>query len=77
MARGILGREEFLREHRESVWRRVWSAKVAPKVKLFMWRLIQGIIPTKDRLQERGILTNVHCAMCGEQRESTKHVFFF
>ena len=36
VARGILEREELIKEHRESFWRRVWIAKVAFKVKLFM-----------------------------------------
>ena len=41
-----------------------------------MWRLIQGIIPTKSRLQEKGIQIDNQCVVCGSQRESIKHVLF-
>ena len=45
--RRCLGKHEFHRGDRKKVWRKIWLAKVAPKVKLFVWRAVQRIIPTR------------------------------
>ena len=51
-------------------------AKVAPKVKLFVWRVVQRIVLTKARLQEKGVTGDNTCAMCGDQIKTLKHIFF-
>lgn len=35
-------------------WKAIWKLLVIPKVKMFLWRLIQDDLLTKARLQERG-----------------------
>ena len=49
--------------------------KVAPKIKYFMWRLFQGILFTRMRLRDKGIILESECVVCGTQRESIKHLF--
>ena len=51
-------------------------AKVASKVKLFVWLVVQRIIPTKARLHQKGIPSDNTCAVCGIQAETLKHIFF-
>ena len=53
----------------------VWSAKCLPKLRVFLWSIIKGAIPLGEKLQRRGLLTNVACPRCGEV-ETPMHVFF-
>ena len=75
VARNILGREQLTRESRMMVWRKLWTTKVAPKIKYFMWRLFHGILPTRLWLREKGVISDSNCVVCEAQRESIKHVF--
>ena len=40
VTRACLGKGEVRREDKKKVWKRIWMAKVAPKVKLFVWRIV-------------------------------------
>jgi len=31
-------------------WTKIWKLKVAPRIKTFLWKLVWGKLPTKDRL---------------------------
>ena len=42
----------------------VWSVKTAPKINLFLWRLVQGALPLGANLQERGLTANTNCPHC-------------
>ena len=50
--------------------------KVAHKVKLFVWRVVQRIAPTKVCLQKKCVTSDNTCAVCGNQNETLKHIFF-
>ncbi|XVF80575.1 hypothetical protein PTKIN_Ptkin15bG0084800 [Pterospermum kingtungense] len=43
------------RSSRHTLWFYIWSTSVLPKVKVFWWRLVRGIIPVTDQLRVRGI----------------------
>ncbi|XP_022557398.2 uncharacterized protein LOC111205592 [Brassica napus] len=53
----------------------VWSTKCSPKLKVFLWSIVQRALPTGVNLQRRGITAAVTCPRCGGQ-ESTTHIFF-
>ena len=75
-ARRLLGKDVVERVHREKIWYRIWSARVALKIKLFMWRLAQNVIPMKMNLQGKRIQVDDLCAVCGRRTETIRHVFF-
>lgn len=53
----------------------IWSLKTAPKIQVFLWKIVQDALPLGMALQRRGILSHpVTCARCGEQ-ESAEHLF--
>ena len=54
-ARRVLGKLEIASTNRDKIWKLIWSSKVAPKIKYFIWKLVQGIILTKVNLQKKGI----------------------
>lgn len=53
----------------------VWAVKTAPKLKLFLWALIQGALPVGSELQRRGMVSAAPCPRC-KQLESPLHMFF-
>lgn len=55
-------------------YRSVWSLTTAPKLHLFIWKAIQGALPTGDSLRKRGLLQNTNCIHCG-LLETTEHIF--
>lgn len=55
--------------------RNIWSVKTAPKIQVFLWKVIQDALAIGEALQRRGILTHpVLCARCGAL-ESADHLF--
>ena len=36
VARRVLGKEEINTDHRDKMWKQIWTAKVAPKLKYFV-----------------------------------------
>ncbi|XP_024156142.1 uncharacterized protein LOC112164137 [Rosa chinensis] len=59
----------------KDLWRRVWHARVQPKVRNFVWRLVKNIVPTKVNLGRRVNLDERICPFCRCESETTLHVF--
>ena len=56
-------------------WKWLWNLSLPPKVKLFTWRLIKGLLPTRADLIRRKITTDGICQHCGNSMETTEHLF--
>ena len=57
-------------------WKKmVWNLDCAPKVKLFVWKVLKGAIPVGERLMERHIDVDPKCKRC-ESSESIIHLLF-
>ena len=57
-------------------WRKtVWNLKIAPKVKMFTWKSLKGILPTGEVLLGRHINVNPACKRC-RNSESINHLIF-
>lgn len=50
--------------------RKFWSSPCLPKIKLFMWKLLQGDLPLGANLERRGCANLVLCKRCGEQEKA-------
>ena len=57
-------------------WNLLWQLKVPPKVKHFMLRLLRNSLPTRWRLQSRGVHCCILCEYCQSNLENSWHVFF-
>jgi hypothetical protein len=57
-------------------WKILWSLKVPAKVKIFVWRVLHGIIPLKDILFKRYIGTDGQCPLCNSYPEDISHMLF-
>ncbi|XP_076926566.1 uncharacterized protein LOC143589796 [Bidens hawaiensis] len=53
-----------------------WSKWVPAKCNIHMWRAEQNRIPTRVALARRNVMvTNDLCALCGDQKETTYHIY--
>nr|XP_051197209.1 uncharacterized protein LOC127310588 [Lolium perenne] len=58
-----------------SHFRDVWRARVPPKIKVFLWQLIRGKLPSSEQVAKRRAPSNGRCSLCGEV-EDCNHIFF-
>ena len=75
VARRFLRKKVYQQHQRGNMWGTLWKAKVIPKIKHFVWRLVYGILPLGSQLQRRGLVVDNKCAVCGQLGESLKHTF--
>lgn len=61
----------------DEFWKKVWYMKTLPKVRIFLWRACQEIIPIKGNLTQRHIPVALECPMCGSPIESSAHALIF
>jgi ribonuclease HI len=55
------------------VWKRLWKLPVVPKVRVFWWRVLRGILPDYRTLSRRHIMENSTCALCKAESEDVMH----
>ena len=53
----------------------IWKGKVPPKIKIFIWLMINNAVLTKDNLIKRRWSGNPSCHFC-DQNETVDHLFF-
>ncbi|XP_019184179.1 PREDICTED: uncharacterized protein LOC109179064 [Ipomoea nil] len=44
-------------------WHKLWRLKVPPKVRVFLWRCIRGILPVKEVLKEKRVFIGGGCPL--------------
>jgi len=54
----------------------IWSKDFPPSKSLLVWRLMLNKLPTDDNLSARGCLLPSMCSLCGNQEETSFHLFF-
>ena len=57
-------------------WRLLWNATMPSKVKICLWRVFHGILPTASSLAKRGINVARICLRCKEAEETLTHALF-
>ena len=55
-------------------WKRLWSIKAPPKMKIVLWRFAHNCLPTGQQLRLRNIPAYDLCCHCGRY-ESIEHAF--
>jgi ribonuclease HI len=53
----------------------MWSLKIPQRVKVFLWRAVRGVLPTRMRLQDKGVPCTDCCPFCETNYENDWHVF--
>lgn len=55
------------------IWRKFWKLKMPPKVLNFVWRALNGVLPTGDNLIDKKILQSGVCPTCLQDTETILH----
>jgi len=61
---------------RSGYWSGIWRLKVPPKIKNLLWRTCRGCLPTKVRLQDKGVQCPISCVSCDGLHEDLSHICF-
>jgi hypothetical protein len=57
-------------------WHSLWNISAPPKAKHLLWRICQGCLPTRMRLQEKRVPCPLLCPLCNQENEDDWHVLF-
>lgn len=60
--------------HSAIPWEKLWNLNIPNKVKVFGWRCLSGILPTRDNLIKKQVLVEQECPFCRQQGETTNHI---
>lgn len=55
---------------------RLWTVTTAPKLRIFLWKVLSEALPVADLLNARGSKVDERCQICGVDRESINHLLF-
>lgn len=56
-------------------WKKLWNSKLHNRHKLFLWRIINNIFPTKARLHYIFHSNDLYCPLCNNDVEDIDHLF--
>jgi len=56
-------------------WARIWTASAIARVKNLCWRACRDALPPCVNLFKRGVEIDVFCPVCGNDYETTTHIF--
>lgn len=57
------------------IWRVIWNAKVQPKIKHFIWRILSDALPSRVNLLKRKCGRDDVCPICNKAKETISHIF--
>jgi len=57
-------------------WKRIWRIKSPPKVRNLIWRICRDCLPTRKKLQERGVNCPSSCPVFDNSVEQTIQLLF-
>lgn len=60
-------------QRNNDLWRLVWSLQVPPKVKNFVWKACNNILPVRYNLHRKGISPSVVCPLSDRAEEVVMH----
>nr|ABN08007.1 probable reverse transcriptase At2g02650 -, related [Medicago truncatula] len=66
----------LLHDRCSGFWTGICKLKVPPKLENLVWRICRGVLPTRIRLQDKGVQCRTNCVSCEHQAEDIGHVFF-
>jgi len=61
---------------RSGYWSGIWRLEVPPKVKNLIWRMCRGCLPTRVRLQDKGVQYPTNCVSCDGLHKDLAHICF-
>lgn len=62
-------------QHHQNNWKAIWEMQIPNKIEVFLWRLSSGCLPTRHRLQSRGVPCTRICSFYQNNFENSLHYF--
>jgi hypothetical protein len=59
---------------KDTVWNKIWGAKLWPKISTFLWLTVHNSILTWDNLTKRGFTGPSWCPLCCNEEETQNHL---
>ncbi|XP_050247979.1 uncharacterized protein LOC126695321 [Quercus robur] len=67
---------EYDGSHLGRFWRSIWSCNSPHKIRHFAWRACRDVLPTKENLVKRKVLSDSCCDECKLAEETSGHLFW-
>jgi hypothetical protein len=61
----------------KQLWDKLWKLKVVPKVRVFWWKVMRGILPVESTLHYRHIAPLARCKVCLSANEDMMHALLY
>ncbi|XP_027076016.1 uncharacterized protein [Coffea arabica] len=74
---GVQQEKSSRNEQGTEVWKFLWDLNMKHKLKHFIWKRLQNILPVNEVIKRRVGRGSELCACCGEQPETVEHMFFY
>lgn len=65
-----------IRRTKSQNWNFLWGLNMKDKLKHFVWKCLQGIVPTNAVIREKSVKGDPMCKCCGESVETLEHMLF-
>lgn len=62
-------------EEGSRIWKILWKAQIHDRLKVFLWRVLADVLPTKGRISAFLEVADRSCTICGEMVEDSIHLF--
>ncbi|XP_027166037.1 uncharacterized protein LOC113766004 [Coffea eugenioides] len=80
-AEGLMEREQVNKEvtgtswssNRKKCWKHLWKLNIKNKVKIFLWKCLNQVLPVRQLIFDRTKQGDPICRNCGEQGETIEH----
>ncbi|KAF3444745.1 hypothetical protein FNV43_RR14438 [Rhamnella rubrinervis] len=59
----------------DDIWDRLWKLRIHERLKIFLWRLLSGVLPTNQKIFLKTGKGVPECPLCGAEEESDFHLF--
>jgi hypothetical protein len=57
-------------------WKEIWDLKVPNVVKLFLWKALHNLLPTRTNLARKGVTNDTICPICDREDETVEHILW-
>ncbi|KAJ4811131.1 RNA-directed DNA polymerase (reverse transcriptase)-related family protein [Rhynchospora pubera] len=76
--RELMQAQQNMTVQHQGMWERIWHCKnILPKIKIFLWRLINRGLPLAVNMHKRFQNFSPQCQRCHEENEFEMHCMFF
>nr|XP_048330864.1 uncharacterized protein LOC125422764 [Ziziphus jujuba var. spinosa] len=68
------GNKEDQSRESEAIWKNLWNINMHERLKMFLWRVLSNVIPTRDLIFTRIGKGDRNCVWCEDKEETLLHI---